>query len=82
VGILTATLRDREGHMAPYRPLYLTLERDDHERLAVIALHRGRDVRKEDVAAQVLREWLGGAGQKELADLADRLAGPRLESAG
>lgn len=68
--------------MATYRPLYVALERDDHERLSVIALHRGRDVRKEDVAAGVIREWLAGAGQKELAALADRLAGPRLQSAG
>lgn len=68
--------------MAAYRPLVLMLEREDIERLSVIALHRGRDVTKVDVAESVLREWLVGAGQAELAEAADRLAGPRIKSAG
>lgn len=68
--------------MAAYKPLILALERDDHERLAVIAICRGRDTTKAEVAALVIREWLAGAGQRELADAADRLAGPRLETAG
>lgn len=82
-GTVITTLRDPGGApMAAYKPLILTLERDDHERLAVIALLRGRDISKADVAERVLREWLAGAGQKELAEAADKLAGPRLQSAG
>lgn len=68
--------------MAAYRPLVLMLERDDVERLSVIALVRGRDVSKVDVAESVIREWLSGAGQRELAEAADRLAGPRLKTTG
>lgn len=69
--------------MAAYQPLYgVALEKDDHERLAVIALLRGRDVTKADVVALIIREWLAGPGQRELADAADRLAGPRVQTAG
>jgi len=68
--------------MAAYKPLIIVLERDDHERLSVIGLLRGRNVCKGDVAAQVLREWLAGEGQRELAEAADKLAGPRIQTAG
>ena len=68
-------------------PLYgVSLQHDDHERLAVIALLRSRrgsaQVKKGDVVATIVREWLAGAGQRELAAAADNLAGPRLHSAG
>lgn len=73
--------------MAAYTPLYgVSLDADDHERLAVIALLRSatrRDrVTKAEVVELIVREWLAGPGQAELASAADRLAGPRIQSAG
>lgn len=66
--------------MAAVRPLFVPIDRDDLERLRLIAHHRGRGMTPSDVAAEALRAWLAGAGQRELADAADALAGPRVRA--
>ncbi|MCU1590073.1 MAG: hypothetical protein JWP11_1329 [Frankiales bacterium] len=63
---------------ARVRPVIVVLEDEDRERLAVLAHLRGRGTTPAEVAAEAVHVWLAGPGQRELADAADRLAGPRI----
>lgn len=60
------------------RPIVVVLEDEDRERLVVLAHVRGRGTTPAHIAAQAIRAWLAGPGQRELAEAADRLAGPRI----
>ncbi len=62
--------------MAGTRPLVLALDRDDLDRLVLLADHRGPHAHPADVARDAVRAWLRGPGRAELAAAAIRLAEP------